>query len=134
MTDTLGHSSTAEVTEETGGGGGGGGVPTQLPPPPSITQDPNPPPPTASLSDANNAATNDGADDQPRAKEAKGEPLNILVRDQTGAGLQFKVRKNTKFEKVHFLWSTQNGRNSNPGDDGILSKEELPDESSEVPV
>ena len=35
-----------------------------------------------------------------RQKTEKAEPINIVVRDQSGAGLQFKVRKNTKFEKV----------------------------------
>lgn len=35
-----------------------------------------------------------------QTKPEKGEPLTITVKDQNGTALQFKVRKNTKFEKV----------------------------------
>ena len=43
------------------------------------------------------------ADAAARPKAEKAEPINIVVRDQSGAGLQFKVRKNTKFEKVRVV-------------------------------
>lgn len=33
-------------------------------------------------------------------KVEKGEPINVIVKDQSGNELHFKVRKSTKFEKV----------------------------------
>lgn len=73
MTDSVAHLATGE-----------GGGPSQEPP------------------NGGNDGINEEDEQQQlaRGKEAKAEPLTILVRDQTGAGLQFKVRKNTKFEKV----------------------------------
>ena len=38
------------------------------------------------------------AETQPKVE--KGEPLNVVVKDQHGHELHFKVRKTTKFEKV----------------------------------
>jgi hypothetical protein len=34
--------------------------------------------------------------------DVKAESLNIVVRDQTGGELQFKVKPTTKFGKVRF--------------------------------
>eukprot|EP00210_Caulerpa_lentillifera_P008004 g7643.t1 len=77
MTDSVTHPITtvegAPSGEPLGGGGGGG---------------------------SSHALNMDDERQQSKSKETKAEPLTILVRDQSGAGLQFKVRKNTKFEKV----------------------------------
>lgn len=39
-------------------------------------------------------------------KVEKGEPINVIVKDQSGNELHFKVRKSTKFDKV---WMKEGG-------------------------
>lgn len=72
----------------------------------------------------------DASDAQTGRKAEKAEPINIVVRDQSGAGLQFKVRKNTKFEKVNWILFGLLWEANFKGDDGFLSKEACPNQSS----
>lgn len=44
------------------------------------------------------AAAEGQAETQPKVE--KGEPINVIVKDQHGHELHFKVRKTTKFEKI----------------------------------
>ena len=52
-------------------------------------------------------APEDGGDTQPKLE--KGEPIGVIVKDQHGHQLHFKVRKTTKFDKAS-LGLTCNGR------------------------
>ncbi|CAD7698347.1 unnamed protein product [Ostreobium quekettii] len=40
------------------------------------------------------------AANETQPKVEKGEPINVVVKDQHGHELHFKVRKTTKFEKI----------------------------------
>ncbi|GMH41787.1 hypothetical protein BSKO_09697 [Bryopsis sp. KO-2023] len=52
--------------------------------------------------DRQRLCTMSGADAVPETeqKTEKGEPINVIVKDQNGNELHFKVRKTTKFEKI----------------------------------
>lgn len=89
------------------------------PQPPNAVPAPDAPPAQNESTEAPTETTNDA---QGRPKSEKAEPINIVVRDQSGAGLQFKVRKNTKFEKV-LSFSTPSCPDDFAGHVGLLPEE-----------